>query len=118
MTSVRDLAAEDACDIINAEGAPITLINKDGEINIRGLYSDIGSLINPVTGEPVQGRAIEAVVFIFPYADKIPERGWKARVSHNGREVTLFVQRNEYDRTAGLCRLTLGLTLQETEGGE
>jgi hypothetical protein len=118
---VCDLAAEDALDIINAEGAPVTLINNYREYQLTGTYSDIGSLMNPITGEPVQGRAIEVTVPALETINKIgiPSRGWKARLTGiDGKELTLFIQRNEPDRTLGVYRLTLGLTLQDAENNE
>jgi hypothetical protein len=121
---VRDLAAADLRKIIedpNGAGTPFTLINSAGEFPVAGTFGDIASLIDPVSGEPIQGRSIEATCAaqtIISAAGKVPARGWKARVTAlDGTITTLFVQRNEYDRTIGLCRLALGLQLKEGENG-
>jgi len=86
---------------------------------VVGTFGDIGSLTDPITGEAIQDRSIEATVImqtITAAAGKIPARGWRARVTGiDGKEITLYVQRNEPDRTIGLCRLTLGLQLQDNE---
>jgi hypothetical protein len=103
----------------NGIGTRYTLIDKGGkEYPLAGTFGDIASLVDPVSGEPIQGRTIEATCHmqtILAAAEKIPERGWKARVTRYGKELVLFVQRNEADRTIGLCRLALGLQLKETE---
>jgi len=121
LSNICDLAAADALAIIEDEGAgsPLTLISEKGEFLFPSIYSDIGSLINPISGEPVQGRNIEVAIpaqAVITAAGSIPKRGWKARLTEkNGQEITLFVQRNEYDRTIGICRLTLGLQLGDAE---
>lgn len=118
MPNVRDLASEDARAIIESDvGLPIVLINEKGEFSFFGTYSDIGSLVDPISGEPIQGRAIEVIVSALDTKtkmEKIPARGNKARITvKDGKEIMLFVQRNEYDRTLELCRLTLGLQLED-----
>jgi hypothetical protein len=56
---------------------------------------------------------------IIAAAGKIPERGWKARVTGlDGKALVLFVQRNEADRTIGLCRMALGMKLKDDKDGE
>ena len=124
MPNVRDLAAADARAIIEAEngaGSPIILINKKMEYPVMGTYSDIGSLVNPITGEAVQSRAIEAAIpmeTIMALAGEAPTRKWKARITEaDGKPATLFVNRVEADRTVGLFRLTLGLQLSEKADG-
>jgi hypothetical protein len=103
-------------------GTPYTLASGDAQFPVVGTFGDIGSLIDPVTGEAIQGRTIEATCVaqtILAAAGKIPARGWRAYATGlDGKGIALFVQRNEYDRTIGLCRLTLGLQLQEAENGE
>jgi hypothetical protein len=123
MPNVRDLAAADlrlTLEDENGAGTPYTLIDKDGvEYPLVGTFDDIGLLIDPVSGEAIQGRAISATCraqTILAASGKIPERGWKARVPGlDGKTITLFIQRNQYDRTIGLCLLTLGLKLGEVE---
>jgi hypothetical protein len=95
-------------------GTPFVLIDKGGaEYPVVGIFGDIGSLIDPVSGETIRSRSIEAVCMmktIMEAAGKIPERGWKARATGlDGKELNLFVWRNETDRTIGVCRVTLGL---------
>jgi hypothetical protein len=104
----------------NGVGAPYALFDKDGkEYPLVGTYGDIRSLIDPVSGEVIQGCTIEATCHmsaILAAAGKIPERGWKARVAGlDGKELILFVQRNEADRTIGLCRMALGMKLKDTK---
>ena len=118
MPNVRDLATADARAIIqNDAGLPIVLINENGEFSISGTYSDIGSLVDPVTGEPVQGRAIETTISALDAKEKmgkIPARGNKARIkTKDDKDLLLFIQRVEYDRTIELCRITLGLQLSD-----
>ena len=127
MPSTRDLATADARAIIQEEGAgssiklekPETENEKKDFWFFDSIYSDIGSLFNPVTGEPVQGRAIEATVSsldVITVFNEVPKRGWKAYIKgKDGKETMLYVQRNEYDRTLDLCRLTLGLQLEGVE---
>lgn len=120
MPNVRDLATADARAIIeNDAGLPIVLANGKGEFALSGTYSDIGSLVDPVTGEPIQGRAIETTISALEAKEKIgkiPERGDKVKITgKDGKELLLFVQRNEYDRTIELCRLTLGIKLEKLE---
>jgi hypothetical protein len=103
-------------------GTPFVLIDKGGaEYPVIGIFGDIGSLIDPVSGEVIQSRSIEAVCMmktIIAAAGKVPERGWKARAAGlDGRQMILFVWRNETDRTVGLCRMALGLRPKETEDG-
>jgi hypothetical protein len=101
-------------------GTPFVLIDKEGaEYPVIGIFGDIGSLIDPVSGEVIQSRSIEAVCMmktIMAAAGKIPERGWKARATGiDGKQLVLYVWRNESDRTVGLCRMALGLQPKETE---
>jgi hypothetical protein len=122
--NLRALAESDLRHTIedaNGAGTPYTLIAKGGaEYPVVGSFGDIGLLIDPITGEAIQGRAIIATVAaktILTAAGRTPGRGWKVRAAAlDGKTHTLFVQRNEYDRTIGVCRLTLGLKLKETEG--
>lgn len=123
MPNVRGLASADlrlTLEDENGAGTPYTLIDKDGaEYPLVGTFDDIGLLIDPISGEAIQGRTISATCraeTILAASGKIPERGWKARiVGLDGKAAMLFIQRNQYDRTIGLCLLTLGLKLGETE---
>jgi hypothetical protein len=124
---MQQLAALAAADFqkITAIGAgiPYTLIDKsNAEYPVVGTYNDVGFLIDAISGEAIQGRTIEATCpasVIIELAGKVPERGWKARVTgYDKKTYTLFVQRNEYDRTIGVCRFALGLKLKETENAE
>ena len=126
MSSTRDLAADDARAILHEEGAGSIKIEKPENGNeekdfwfFDGIYSDIGSLFNPITGEPVQGRAIEATVSsldVIKVFKEVPKRGWKVYIKgKDGKEIMLYVLRNEYDRTFDLCRLPLGLQLEDVK---
>ena len=104
----------------NGIGTPYTLLDKGGnEYPLVGTFGDIGSLIDPVSGELIQGRTIEATCHmqtIIAAAGKIPERGWKARVTGlDAKALVLFVKRNEPDRTIGICRMTLDMKLEDTK---
>jgi hypothetical protein len=122
MPNVRALAEADLALTIedpNGAGTPYTLIGNGAEYPVVGTYDDIGLLIDPVSGEAIQARTITATCrlsTILTLAGKAPRRGWKARVSGLQGAHTLFVQRNEIDRTIGICRLTLGLKLKEAQG--
>jgi hypothetical protein len=125
LPNLRDIAAADAQKIIedkNGAGTPYTLIDGETEYPVTGVLGDIASLTNPITGEAIQDRSIEATVSaqtILTAAGKTPARGWKVRATGlDGKETTLFVQRNEYDRTIGICLLILGLRLKEKNNGE
>jgi hypothetical protein len=126
MSKMRERAEEDARRIIedaNEAGTPYTLIDKEGaEYPVVGIFGDIGSLIDPISGEVIRSRSIEAVCMmktIISAAGKIPERGWKARTTGlDGKELVLFVWRNETDRTIGICRMALGLQPKEPEDGK
>jgi hypothetical protein len=124
---VENLSARASADLKriieneNGIGTRYTLIDKDGkEYPLAGTFGDIASLVDPISGEPIQDRSIEATCHmetIFAAAGKIPERGWKARVARYGRELILFIRRSEADRTIGLCRLALGFNLKDGENG-
>jgi hypothetical protein len=122
LPNVRDQAAADIQKIIEDEsgaGTPYILIDDKGEYPVVGTLGDIGTLTDPITGEAIQDRSIEATVSaqtITAAAGKVPARGWRACVTGlDGKTITLHVQQNAYDRTIGLCLLTLGLHLPEKE---
>lgn len=122
MSGLRDLAAADFQSIIedeNGAGTPLTLIHEGQTYSCFGVFGDIGHLLDPITGEAIQGRAIEAAFSaqsILTAIGTIPARGWKVIATGlDGKEITLFVKRNEYDRTIGVCRLILGLHLEDDE---
>ena len=126
MTGLSARASADLKRIVENEngiGTPYTLLDRGGnEYPLVGTFGDIGSLIDPISGELIQGRSIEATCHlqtIIAAAGKIPERGWKARVTGlDGKALVLFVQRNEADRTIGLCRMALGMKLKDGKDGE
>jgi hypothetical protein len=103
-------------------GTAYTLINEKGKYPVVGTFGDIASLVDPMTGVPIQGRTIEATVTmqtITAAAGEIPARGWRVCIKGiDGQDLFLYVQRNEPDRTIGLCRLTLGIHLEDNEDGE
>jgi hypothetical protein len=116
--SLRSLAESDLGEILgDTEGAgtPFVLVDKGGvEYPVTGVFGDIGFLIDPSTGAPVQGRSIVAACRIRCLEEQgagMPGRGWKVRAEDlSGKSLELWVHRNEPDRTIGLYRLTLGAT--------
>jgi hypothetical protein len=123
MPNLRSLAEADLANTIedpNGAGTPYTLIAQSSEYPVVGTFDDIGLLIDPISGEAIQGRTITAICrvkTIFALAGKYPKRGWKARIADlHGAVQTLYVQRNEIDRTIGICRLTLGMKPKEAHG--
>jgi hypothetical protein len=122
MPNVRTLAEADLANTIedpNGAGTPYTLIERRSEYPVIGTFDDIGLLIDPISGEAIQGRTITATCrlsTILALAGKAPGRGWEARIDDFQGAHTLYVQRNEIDRTIGICRLTLGLKLEEAQG--
>jgi hypothetical protein len=126
---VENLSARASADLKriiedeNGIGTHYTLIDKGGkEYPLIGTFGDIASLTDPVSGEVIQDRSIEATCHmqtILTAAGKIPGRGWKARATgFDGKEIVLFVQCNEADRTIELCRLVLGLQLKDGKHGD
>jgi hypothetical protein len=122
MPNVRALAEADLANTIedpNGAGTPYTLIDKGAEYPVVGTLDDIGLLIDPISGEAIQGRTVTAtcrLTTILALAGKAPSRAWKARITDLQGVHTLYVQRNEIDRTIGICRLTLGVKLKEAHG--
>ena len=120
--SIADLAAADMKSIIedtSGIGTPYTLIDGEHEYPVVGSFGDIASLVNPATGELIQGRTIEATVMtqtITAAAGKIPARGWRVcKKGSDGQDLILYVQRNEPDNTIGLCRMALGIHLEDDD---
>jgi hypothetical protein len=101
---VPNLRAQAACDLksiiedTDGAGTPYTLIDDAGEYPVAGTFGDIGSLIDPMSGEPIQGRAIEVTVAaqsIIDASGVIPQRGWRVKAQGlDGKEIMLYVQRN------------------------
>jgi hypothetical protein len=124
---VENLSARASADLKriieneNGIGTRYALADKGGkEYSLVGTFGDIASLVDPISGEAIQDRSIEATYHmetIIAAAGRIPERGWKVRVTRYGRELVLFVRRSEADRTIGLCRLALGINLKDGENG-
>jgi hypothetical protein len=119
--NVRELAEHDltyTLENTNGSGSPLVLIAPDStEFPVTGKTGDIGILFLPDTGEAVRSRSIVCTVRIGTLAELtelVPERGWRARVKDlRNREISLFVQGNDADRTLGVYRLRMGLDLGE-----
>ena len=95
-------------------GTPYTLIDPQNvEYPVVGTVGDISLLIDPVTGEQIQGRSITTTC-LTKRLPKPPARGWKARLPDlSGKIQELFVQGVAPDYTVGLYYFTMGLDLEE-----
>jgi hypothetical protein len=118
--NLRDRAAADSKDIledISGAGPSFILFSKDGQqYPVAGNYGDIGYLLNPATGEPIQGRTIEAAYSMETLrlqTEREPEMGWRfSCYDLTGKETNLFIVRYEPDRTIGIARIKLAVNLQ------
>ena len=119
--NLRETAAADVKSIleyINGAGTPFILIDRDKtEYPMTGSYGDIGYLLNPATGEAIQGRTIQAafcMASLEAYTSNEPDRGWNFKIFDlSGKETKLFVIKYEPDRTIGIGRITLAVNLNE-----
>ncbi len=110
-------------DAANGGATMYTLYSPDGEgYPVAGVVGDIGYLIDS-DGSPVEGRSIVVTCRISTlngYAvnelkSMYPSRGWWAECPDvNGKQWKLFVIRNEPDRTLGIYRMVMSLSLQDT----
>jgi hypothetical protein len=118
--NIRERAAADLKNILENDGGAgtsFTLESPDGQSYIlSGVYGDIGYLIDPATGEPVQGRTIEAAYSMATLrlqTERVPEKGWRFICFNlNGDQIRLFVKRYEPDNTVGTARIKMGLNLE------
>jgi hypothetical protein len=121
--NVRERAARDAKKILentNGAGTPFILVSKERvEFPVAGSFGDIGYLLNPATGEAIQGRTIQAAYSMESLRAQTPmepERGWRFKVTGlSGALTELFVTMYEPDRTIGIGRITLAVVLDESE---
>jgi hypothetical protein len=119
--NIRETAAADAKSILedmNGAGTSFILIDREKtEYPMTGSYGDIGYLLNPATGEAIQGRTIQAaycMASLEVYTSNEPERGWHFKVIDlSGKEIKLFIIKYEPDRTIGIGRITLAVNLNE-----
>lgn len=113
--SIRELAEADLGESLedtDGAGTSYILIDKDNqEYPVIGTFGDIGYLLNPDTGLPIQGRTITATFrlsTLWQATETVPEQGWRVRVTDlHGTEQTLHVTRYEPDRTIGIGRIKL-----------
>jgi hypothetical protein len=118
--NLRDRAADDSKEIlgdISGAGTSFILYSRDGEqYPVVGSYGDIGYLLNPATGEAIQGRTIEAAYSMETLrlqTEREPEKGWRfSCFDLTGKETNLFIVRYEPDRTIGIARIKLAVNLQ------
>jgi hypothetical protein len=99
-------------------GSPFVIIDpKEKEYPVIGIFGDIGFLLDPNTGLPIQGRTITASYRIRTLADmtqETPGKKWKVRAPDlYGTDCTLYVVRYEPDRTIGMARIKLAVNYNE-----
>jgi hypothetical protein len=96
-------------------GTPYTLIDpQDALHEVTGTVGDISVLLNPSTGETIQGRTITATC-LMKRLPVPPCRGWRAQLPElSGKIQELFIQGVAPDYTAGLYYFTMGLDLAES----
>jgi len=93
-------------------GTPYTLIDpQDTRYNVTGTVGDISVLLEPATGETINGRTITTTC-LMKRLPVPPRRGWRAQLPElSGKIQELFVQGVLPDHTAGLYYCTMGLDL-------
>ena len=109
-------------DIENGGACSFTFVPPDNstesetEYTVSGFVGDIGYLMT-TEGVPVAGRTICAVWRLSSMKDAnenivLPKRGWQVLYTDlSGTQWTLFVTRIEPDRTVGIGRVYLSLSL-------
>jgi hypothetical protein len=116
---IREEVASDLSEILESEdpaaaGTPYIFIDRENnEYPVMGAFGDIGYLLNPENGIPVQGRTITAsyrLGLLRGLTEKVPETGWKVKIHDlNGIEQVFYVSRYEPDRTLGIGRVKLSV---------
>jgi hypothetical protein len=95
-------------------GTPYTLIDpQNTKHEVVGTVGDISILIDPATGETIQGRTITTTCMMrrLPVP---PCRGWRAQLPSLENDIQeLFIQGVSPDYTAGVYYFTMGLNLDE-----
>jgi hypothetical protein len=114
---IRDEVASDLSEILEssdpaAAGTPYVFVDRENnEYPVMGAFGDIGYLLSPENGIPVQGRTITAsyrMGLLRELTEKVPEQGWKVKIcDSNGIEQVFHVSRYEPDRTLGIGRVKL-----------
>ena len=93
-------------------GTPYTIIDpQENRFDVTGTVGDISLLVDPITGEALQGRTI-TVTCLIKRLPKQPRRGWQVELpSLNTTKLKkLYIQEVQPDRTIGLYYLSLGTT--------
>ena len=95
-----------------AAGTAYTLIDPQGtRYPVVGTVGDISLLIDPITGESVEGRTLITTCRI-KRLPIIPQRGWQAELPDlAGNVQNLFIEGISPDYTIGLYYFTMGLDL-------
>jgi hypothetical protein len=116
---IRGEAAFDLSEILESDdpaaaGTPYIFIDRENnEYPVIGVFGDIGYLLTPENGIPVQGRTITAsyrMGLLRELTEKVPEPGWKIKINNlNGIEQIFYVSRYEPDRTLGIGRVKLSV---------
>jgi hypothetical protein len=116
---IKDEVASDLSEILEskdsaAAGTPYVFVDREGnEFPVMGAIGDVGYLLNPENGTPVQGRTITAsyrMGLLRGLTEKVPETGWKVKISDlSGIDQVFFVSRYEPDRTLGIGRVKLSV---------
>ena len=116
--SLREQAAADFKELLEDAddlGTKFILVSikTKTEFPIAGSFGDIGYLLNPATGEAIQGRTIQAVYSMASLSEltpEEPEKGWGFKTTDlSGKEIKLFVTMYEPDRTLGVARIRLAV---------
>lgn len=116
---IKELAAADAEQILGTAeaGSPFVIVNPGNvEFPVSGTFGDIGLLMDPETGAPVQGQTIAAAYpmrLLKEQTGEVPEKGWRVKAwDLSGVERIYFVVRPPiHDWTIGITRLQLGVNL-------
>ncbi|MCL2410066.1 MAG: hypothetical protein FWC97_00340 [Treponema sp.] len=98
-------------------GTSFTIIDpQENRFNVIGTVGDISLLVDPITGEAMQGRTI-VVTCLIKRLPKPPRRGWKVELPNlnTARLKKLYVQEVQPDRTIGLYYLSLSATVKKGE---
>jgi hypothetical protein len=112
---IRERAALDARKIMESgAGTPFVLIDPEKrEYPMKGIYGDIGYLLDQATGEAIQGRTIEAAYSIAALKAQTPDEpgeGWHCKANDlTGAEIKLGVKMYAPDRTVGVARLKMAV---------
>ena len=115
---IREQAEKDLENILSdpdGPATPFTLITPNGkELELKGIYGDIGHLLDIETGLPVQGRKTSVTCLKKAIMEKTalaPGQGWKAKIRGlDGMEYIFHVVKFEPDLTVNLGRINLAVS--------